>query len=130
MEIMFTISDILADIDRGCAVNNMVEDGFSYRIVYFVNENRTGKKYHVDTPYENLRQSLENIIKGNLTTTNTVVISAVTALKFGKCVSLLDRAYGFSLNEYFRQVCRGCDNSNGNGNRNITYGRYAYSAGR
>ncbi len=105
MEIMYTISDILADIDRGCAVNNMVEDGFSYRIVYFVNENRTGKKYHVDTPYENLRQSLENIIKGNLTTRNTVVVAQVTVLIGGQSVSLLSRSFSFNLSDYFRQIC-------------------------
>ena len=35
---MYTISNIIADIDRGCLSNNMVEDRFSYRIVFFVNE--------------------------------------------------------------------------------------------
>jgi len=34
---MYAISDVLRDIDRGCMVYNMVEDKFSYRIVYFVN---------------------------------------------------------------------------------------------
>lgn len=31
---MFTISDILQDISRGCAVYNLNEDCFSYRIVF------------------------------------------------------------------------------------------------
>lgn len=35
---MFTISDIITDIDRGCAANNMVETEFSYRVVFFVKE--------------------------------------------------------------------------------------------
>lgn len=28
---MYTISDILMDIDRGCLANNMIEDRFTYR---------------------------------------------------------------------------------------------------
>ena len=39
---MNTISDILMDIDRGCLANNMIEDCFTYRIVYFVNEGNNG----------------------------------------------------------------------------------------
>lgn len=31
---MFTISNILEDINRGCATHNMVEDCFSYRIIF------------------------------------------------------------------------------------------------
>lgn len=41
---MYTVSDILADIDRGCMANNMIEDMFSYRIIYFVNEGKQGNK--------------------------------------------------------------------------------------
>lgn len=116
---MFTVSDILVDIDCGILANNMVETCFSYRIVYFVNENGNGRKMYVNTSYENLRQSLENIIRGNLTTSNTVVISAVTTLKDGKCVSLLSRAYGFNLNEYFRKIVGEREKSNVSSN----YGR-------
>ena len=32
---MYTVSDILQDIDRGCLANNMVEDMFQYRIVFY-----------------------------------------------------------------------------------------------
>jgi len=102
---MHTISDILDDLNGGIAANNMIEDKFSYRIIYFVNENGTGKKYRVDTSYENLRQALENIIRGNLSTTNTIVLAAVTVRKNGEEVSLLGRAYAFSLDGYFQQIC-------------------------
>lgn len=102
---MVTVSDIIMDVQRGIMAHNMVENMFSYRIVYFVNENDKGTKFYVDTLYGGLRTALENIIRGNLTTANTVVISAITALKDGKCVSLLSRAYGFNLNEYFQRIC-------------------------
>lgn len=104
-ESMVTVSDIIMDVQRGIMAHNMVENMFSYRIVYFVNENDKGTKFYVDTLYGGLRTALENIIRGNLTTANTVVISAITALKDGKCVSLLSRAYGFNLNEYFQRIC-------------------------
>ena len=102
---MYTISDIIMDINRGCMANNMVEDMFSYRIVFYINENGKGTKHYTDTSYENLRQVLENIIRENLTTTNTVVLAAVTVRKNGETVSLLSRAYGFNLGEYFRKIC-------------------------
>lgn len=102
---MYTVSNIVEDVERGILAHNMVETCFVYRIVYFVNEKGIGKKYYVESKYEGLRMALENVIKGNLTTTNTVVISAITALKDGKCVSLLSRAYGFNLNEYFQRIC-------------------------
>ena len=82
----------------------MVEDRFSYRIIYFVNEGKQGKKSYLDTSYGNLRKSLENIIKGNLTLTNNVVIANTTALKCGKCVCLQSKAYVFSLEEYFYRI--------------------------
>lgn len=34
---MYTVSDILEDIDRGCMAHNMVENMFSYRIIFYVN---------------------------------------------------------------------------------------------
>lgn len=34
-ENMFTISNIIEDIDRGCLANNMIEDRFSYRIIFY-----------------------------------------------------------------------------------------------
>ena len=121
---MYTISDIITDIDRGCLSNNMVEDRFSYRIVFFVNENGKGTKRYIDTSYDDLRKSLESIIRENLSVTNSIVIAETTALKNGKCVSLLSRSYVFSLEEYFHQIYGRCKSDSEN--RNITYGRYAY----
>lgn len=101
---MNTVSDILTDIDRGCLANNMIEDCFTYRIVYFVNEGNNGKKYYLDSSYRDLRKSLESIIRGNLTVTNNVVIADTTVLKRGKCTCLQNKAYSFSLEEYFRRI--------------------------
>lgn len=101
---MNTVSDILMDIDRGCLANNMIEDCFTYRIVYFVNERNNGKKYYLDSSYRDLRKSLESIIRGNLTLTNNVVIADTTVLKRGKCTCLQSKAYSFSLEEYFRRI--------------------------
>lgn len=102
---MYTITDIVDDVNRGITANNMIENYFLYRLVYFINENGKGRKCYVDTPYENLRQSLENIIRENLSTTNTIVIAAVSVRKNGETVSLLSRAYGFNLGEYFQKIC-------------------------
>jgi hypothetical protein len=121
---MYTISNIIADIDRGCLSNNMVEDRFSYRIVFFVNENGKGIKHYIDTSYDGLRKSLESIIREYLSVTNNIVVAETTALKNGKCVSLLSRSYAFSLEEYFHQIYGRCKSDNEN--RNITYGRFAY----
>lgn len=105
-EIMFTVTDILNDVDRGCAVYNMAENKFSYRLVYFINErNGTSTKHYLDTAYDDLRETLGNIIRGNLTTTNTIVLAAVTTRKSGKTVSLLSRSYRYCLNEYFQKIC-------------------------
>lgn len=101
---MVTISNILQDVNGEILANNMVETYFTYRLVYFVNENGIGKKYYVDTSYENLRSALETIIRGNLTTTNTVVLAAVTIRKNGEIISLLGRSYPFSLDGYFEQI--------------------------
>lgn len=101
---MITISNILLDIQRGIAAHNMVETEFSYRIVYFVNFGGKGEKNYMDVPYDGLRAALENIIRGNLTTTNNIVISAVTARKSGESVSLISRSYAFSLDGYFEQI--------------------------
>ena len=120
---MYTISNIIADIDRGCLSNNMVEDRFSYRIVFFVNENGKGTKHYIDTSYDGLRKSLESIIREYLSVTNNIVVAETTALKNGKCVSLLSSAYAFSLEEYFHQIYGRCKSDNEN--RNITYGRFA-----
>lgn len=81
---MYTISDIISDMERCCLANNMIETCFSYRIIYFVNENGKGTKFYVDTSYAGLREALENIIRKNLSTTNTVVLAAITARKVGK----------------------------------------------
>lgn len=117
---MNTISDILMDIDRGCIANNMIEDCFTYRIVYFVNEGNNGKKYYLDSLYRDLRKSLESIIRGNLTLTNNVVIAETTVLKKGKCTCLQSRSYSFSLEEYFKRIKGEC-----NSNKNNQYCRYA-----
>ena len=118
---MYTISNIIADIDRGCLSNNMVEDRFSYRIVFF--ENGKGIKHYIDTSYDGLRKSLESIIREYLSVTNNIVIAETTALKNGKCVSLLGRSYAFSLEGYFHQIYGRCKSDSEN--RNITYCRYA-----
>lgn len=115
---MITISDILADIDRGCVANNMLESMFSYRIIYFVNEGNKGKKYLVDSRYEDLRKTLESIVRNNLSMTNNLVIAETTVLKEGKCICLQSKSYSFSLESYFRQI-------SGENKRNIPYSRYA-----
>lgn len=101
---MFTISNILEDIKRNCAVYNLNENAFLYRIVFFVNEESASRKYYVDAQYENLRQSLENIVRENLSLTNTLVIAQTTVLLNGRCVCLQSRSYKFSLERYFQLV--------------------------
>lgn len=120
---MYTVSDIIADINRGCIANNMIEDMFSYRIIFYVNEGRKGSKHYIDTKYGDLRKALENIVRGNLSLTNNLVIAETTVLKDGKCICLQSRSYSFSLDQYFRQISgEYVDNSR---KENITYGRYA-----
>ncbi len=113
---MYTISGILDDIDRGILAHNMIETCFSYRLIYFVNENGRGEKHYMDTQYSGLRAALENIIRGNLTTTNTIVVAEVTTRKNGESVSLLRRAYSFSLGGYFQQICGKKEKDNINSN--------------
>ena len=67
------------------------------------NGNKRTRKY-VDTSYANLRNTLENIIRNNLSLTNTVMVENVTVRKNGKSVYLLNRKYSFNLEEYFQQV--------------------------
>lgn len=120
---MYTVSDIISDINRGCLANNMVEDRFSYRIIFFVNEGNNSSKYYIDTAYNGLRKSLESIIRENLSLTNCVVIAETTVLKHGKCVCLQKRSYSFSLDGYFRQLSGECRDSGRNGT--TRYGRCA-----
>lgn len=120
---MFTISDIITDINRGCTANNMVEDCFSYRIIFYINEGNNGSKHYIDTAYDGLRGVLENIIREHLSLTNSVVIAAVTVRKDGKCVSLQSRSYGFSLDEYFERIGGECGDNSRRGN--VVYSRYA-----
>lgn len=120
---MYTVSDILQDIDRGCLANNMIEDRFSYRIIFFVNENGKGTKRYIDTRYDSLRKSLENIIRGHLSVTNNIVIAETTALKNGECIRLQSRSYSFSLEEYFRRL-NGEDRANSR-NEGMMFNRYA-----
>lgn len=119
---VYTVSDILADIDRGCMANNMVEDMFSYRIIFYVNEGNKGTKHYTDAGYRDLRKALENIVRNNLSLTNNLVIAETTALKNGKCVCLLSKSYSFSLDQYFRQI-----SGEGRSGRteNPMYGKYA-----
>ena len=101
---MYTVSDILQDIDRGCLANNMIENRFSYRIIFFVNENGRGTKHYIDTSYNGLRKSLESIIREHLSVTNNIVVAETTALKNGRSICLQSRSYSFSLDEYFRRL--------------------------
>lgn len=104
---MFTISNILMDISRGCAMHNLNENCFSYRIIYYTNEHGVGTKHYVTCIYEDLRKTMENIIRKNLTLTNSVSVAQTTVLLNGKCVCLQSRSYSFCLNEYFRQIYDG-----------------------
>lgn len=105
--VMFTISSILQDINRHCAINNMLEDRFTYRIIYYVNEDGIGTKHYIDTAYGDLRKTLEGIIKNNLSLTNTVAIAQTTIRKNKECICLQSRSYMFNLNEYFQLVTDG-----------------------
>lgn len=109
---MNTISTILEDIDRKCMINNLNENAFSYRIVFFINESGKSTKHYIDTGYCGLRQSLENIIRENISLTNSVVIAAITVLRNRKCIPLQSRAYSFNLNGYFRQINGKCQDDN------------------
>lgn len=120
---MYTISDIITDIDRGCMANNLVEDRFSYRIVFFVNDGNRGTKYYINTTYKALRKSLEGIIKKYLTLENNIVIAETTIRKDGKSICLQSRTYSFGLEEYFRQINGECNNNSKGGS--ISYSRYA-----
>lgn len=123
---MYTVSDILADIDRGCMANNMVEDMFSYRIIFYVNEGNKGTKHYTDARYRDLRKALENIVRNNLSLTNNLVIAETTALKNGKCVYLQSKSYSFSLDQYFKQISGENRNSRV---ENPMYGNRNYSVG-
>ena len=103
--------------------NNMVEDMFRYRIVFFVNEGNNSTKYYLDTAYNGLRKSLESIIRENLSLTNCVVIAETTALKHGRCVFLQKQSYSFSLDGYFRQLSGECRDSGRS--EAVRYGRCA-----
>lgn len=118
-DILYTISHIIEDINRGCAIHNMVEDSFLYRVVYYVNEKDTGRKHCIDTTYGNLRKSLESIIRENLSLQNTVVIAQTTIRKDGQCICLQSRSYRFCMEEYFRHLTGKSKKGS------ITYGRYA-----
>ena len=120
---MFTISDIVDDISRGIMAYNMVETEFSYRVVFFVRDGNGSSKHYIDTAYDGLRETLESIVKDNLSLTNSVVIAAITVRKNGRSVCLQSRAYAFSLEEYFKRISGECSNNNRRGN--IMYGRYA-----
>lgn len=119
---MYTVSDIIADINRGCMANNMIEDMFTYRIIYFVNEGNKGTKHYTDTSYRELRKTLESIVRNNLSLTNNLVIAETTTLKRGECVCLQSKSYSFSLDNYFKQISG--ENRNYK-SENAIYNRYA-----
>lgn len=119
---MYTVSDIIADINRGCMANNMIEDMFTYRIIYFVNEGNKGTKHYTDTSYRELRKTLESIVRNNLSLTNNLVIAETTTLKRGKSVCLQSKSYSFSLDNYFKQISG--ENRNYK-SENAIYNRYA-----
>ena len=119
---MYTVLDIITDINRGCMANNMIEDRFSYRIVFFVNEGNKGSKYYIDTVYGDVRKSLEGIIRNHLSLTNNIVIAETTVLKNGRSVCLQSRPYAFSLDEYFRRI--NGESKDRSGNIDIRYSRY------
>lgn len=119
---MFTITNILNDIDRGCTAHNMIEGRFSYRIVYFVNEQGKSTKHYLDTAYDDLRETLENIIRNNLSLINSIVIAQITVRKNGKCIRLLSRSYMFSLDEFFKRINGEPSNDK---YRYMTYEKYA-----
>lgn len=120
---MYTVSDIISDINRGCMANNMIEEMFSYRIIFYVNDGNIGQKHYLDTSYEDLRKSLENIVRNNLSLTNNLVIAKTTVLKNGKCVCLQSRSYSFSLEHYFKRISG--ENRDDIRVENIAYRRYA-----
>lgn len=120
---MYTVSDIVADVNRGILAHNMAENMFSYRIIFYINENGIGTKHYVDTLYNGVQKSLEDIIRRNLSVTNSIAIAEITTLKNGKCIRLLSRSYSFSLDGYFKQISGGRENGNRCGK--FMYGRYA-----
>lgn len=120
--IMFTISDVLQDISRGCALNNLNENAFSYRIIYYTNEHDVGTKHYANCRYGDLRKTLETIVKNNLSLENTLVFAQTTIWKDRVCVCLQSRSYGFSLDEYFCQIYGKSKK------RNTIYNRYARAA--
>lgn len=119
---MYTVSDIVADISRGCAANNLNEGMFRYRIIFFVNEGDNRSRHYMDSMYSDMRKSLEDIIRNHLSLTNNIVIAETTVLKDGKCIGLQSRSYPFCLDGYFRQI-------SGDGGRRkrggTVHGRYA-----
>jgi len=102
---MYTITNILQDVQRGITAHNMVETEFSYRIIYFINFENGSAKHYIDTRYDDLRITLESVIRENLTTTNNIVLATVTTRRNGEIVSLLSRSYPFSLDGYFLEIC-------------------------
>lgn len=79
--------------------------------------------HYIDTPYDGLRRTMENIVRNHFSETNSVVIPEITALKNGRRIHLQSRMYSFSLDGYFKQISG--ENRNGNRYRNIVCGRYA-----
>lgn len=120
---MLKITDIIEDIDRNCMIHNMMEDKFTYRVVFFVNDGNKSAKHYIDTTYGNLRKTLENIIRGNLSVTNSIVIARTTVMKNKQRVSLQSRSYTFCLNEYFDLLTGRC--KTGSRRKNIMCNSYA-----
>lgn len=98
---MYTTYEIILDFKRGCLAHNIIEDRFIYRISYYVNRDRVGRKYYCTVSYGEVQQAIVRIIKKHLTWETDVVITGITAKKGTEIIKLLSRSYPFSLEKYF-----------------------------
>ena len=101
---MYTTYEIMLDFERGCLAHNIIEDRLIYRISYYVNRNRVGRKYHCIVSYDEMQQTIVGIIKKHLTWETDVVITGITARKGTETMKLLSRSYPFSLEKYFEYI--------------------------
>lgn len=101
---MYTTHEIMLDFKRGCLAYNIIEDRFIYRISYYVNRDRVGRRYYCTVSYDEMQQAIVGIIKKHLTWETDVVISGITAKKGTETMKLLSRSYPFSLETYFAYI--------------------------
>ena len=71
-----------------------------------MNDENKGTKFRVDTSYDGLRESLENIIRDNLTTTNSLVIAEVTVRKDKQSISYSAKRMGSAWTDIFKRSAR------------------------